>query len=144
MMDAINEQFFKKENITEEEFKYYFELIGKCKDICDSKYIVNGSGKCEILELHLKKVEPSLIKLNGTVYIDKENRIINGNIYIRSNKIVIDMKVERLLVTEDKYYSTLDIFKIKDNKLIRTSCYDYSEKETVTEITDLEIKEKLR
>ena len=77
MMDAIDEQFFKKEKMTEEEFRYYYSIIENCKDICDSKHKVNGNGKCEILQLSLKRIEPSIISLNGIVYIGKENRVIN-------------------------------------------------------------------
>ena len=143
MMNVLDEQFFKKENMTEEEFQYYFEFIENCQDICDSKYKVNGNGKCEILELHLKKIEPSIIQFNGTVYIGKENRCINGSIIVRGKQIAIDMKVERLLVTENKIYSTLDNFKIKPDKIIRTSYYDYKDL-VVTEIENREMKEKLR
>lgn len=142
MIDIRDEQFFKREKMTEEEFKYYYEFIENCKDICDSKYKVDGVGKCEILQLHLKKIDPSIISLHGIVYIGKENRIINGNIYNRDKKTVVEMKVERLLAKEDKNYTTLDSFQSKDNQLIRHSYYNYKD-ETITQIEDKEMKEKL-
>ncbi len=138
MMNAIDEQFFKREKMTEEEFKYYFNLIKKCQDISDSKFKVNDNGKCEILELHLKKINEELIDLTGTVYNGNENRCINGNIHVRPKHIIVEMNVERLMVTENKKYSTLDSFKIKDDGIIRNSFYNCEE------YAKEEIKEKLR
>ena len=143
MMSVVDEQFYIKEHMTEEEFYYYLKLFENCKDICDSNYKVNGNGKCEILRFHLNKVEPGIITLNSIVYIGKENRIVNGYIFERGTKTVIDIYVERLLVNKDKTYRTVDIFKEKDDKLIRTSCYNH-EKETVEEIDKIEMKEKLK
>ena len=142
MMSIIDEQFFRKENMTEEEFMYYFEIIENCKDINDSKYKVNGVGKCEILELHLKKIEPSIIELNGTVYIGKQNRCINGSIIEREKQTIVEIKVERLLVPEDKTYNTLDVFEKDDNKIFRTSYYNYKEPTTI-EIENNKTKERL-
>lgn len=142
MMSIIDEQFFRKENMTEEEFMYYFEIIENCKDINDSKYKVNGVGKCEILELHLKKIEPSIIELNGTVYIGKQNRCINGSIIEREKQTIVEIKVERLLVPEDKIYNTLDVFEKDDNKTFRTSYYNYKEPTTI-EIENNKTKERL-
>lgn len=142
MMSIIDEQFFRKENMTEEEFMYYFEIIENCKDINDSKYKVNGVGKCEILELHLKKIEPSIIELNGTVYIGKQNRCINGSIIEREKQTIVEIKVERLLVPEDKIYNTLDVFEKDDNKIFRTSYYNYKEPTTI-EIENNKTKERL-
>ena len=143
MIDAIDEQFIKREKMTEEEFEHYYRIIENCKDICDSKYKVDGVGKCEILQLHLKKIDPSIISLYAIVYIGEENRIINGNIYNRDKKTVVEMKVERLLAKEDKNYTTLDSFKFKDDQLIRHSYYNY-EDETIIQIENKKIKEKLR
>ena len=142
MMSIIDEQFFRKENMTEEEFMYYFEIIENCKDINDSKFKVNGVGKCEILELHLKKIEPSIIELNGTVYIGKQNRCINGSIIEREKQTKVEIKVERLLVSEDKTYNTLDVFEKEDNKTFRTSYYNYKEPTTI-EIENNKTKERL-
>ena len=142
MMSIIDEQFFRKENMTEEEFMYYFEIIENCKDINDSKYKVNGVGKCEILELHLKKIEPSIIELNGTVYIGKQNRCINGSIIEREKQTIVEIKVERLLVPEDKTYNTLDVFEKEDSKTFRTSYYNYKEPTTI-EIENNKTKERL-
>ena len=142
MMSIIDEQFFRKENMTEEEFMYYFEIIENCKDINDSKFKVNGVGKCEILELHLKKIEPSIIELNGTVYIGKQNRCINGSIIEREKQTIVEIKVERLLVSEDKTYNTLDVFEKEDNKTFRTSYYNYKEPTTI-EIENNKTKERL-
>ena len=142
MIDPIDEQFYIRQNMLEEEFYHYLNLFENCKDICDSNYKVNGNGKCEILEFRLNKVEPGIITLHSIVYIGKENRVVNGYIFERGNKTVIDIYDERLLVNKDKTYRTVDIFKQKDNNLIRISSYN-GEKETVEEIKKAERKERL-
>ena len=143
MMSITDEQFYIKQNMTDEEFYYYLSLFENCKDISDSNYKVNGNGKCEILKIRLNKKEPGIVTISAIVYIGKENRIINGDIFESKNKTVVDIKVERLLVNKDKNYETIDIFKEKDGKLTRTSYYNHENK-TIEEIDKIEIKERLK
>ena len=144
LLDKIlDEQKFPCENMSKEERNYYLNILRNCKDICDSENKVNDIGKCEILQTKLVKKE-SFITFNGVMSISKEKRSISGFIFVEEDNIIVDMKVTRYFDDCHKSYSTLDEFKLEDNKLIRRSQYNYNMDSVIEEIENEEMKGKLR
>ena len=144
LLDKIlDEQSFPCENMSKEERNYYLNILRNCKDICDSENKVNNIGKCEILEAKLVKKE-EFITFNGTMTISSENRSMSGFIFIKEDSVIVDMQVTRYFDEGHKSYSTLDEFKLEDNKLVRRSQYNYNMNSIIEEIENEEMKGKLK
>lgn len=140
---VLEEQNFPCENMSKEERNYYLNILRNCKDICDSDNKVNDIGKCDILQTKLVKKE-DFITFNGVMTISSENRSMSGFIFIKEDSIIVDMQVTRYFDEGHKSYSTLDEFKLKDNKLIRRSQYNYNMERIIEEIENEEMKGKLK
>ena len=144
LRDAIlDEQKFPCENMSIDERNYYLNILRNCKDICNSDNKVNGIGKCKILETRLVKKE-EFIAFNGIMSIYSENRSMSGFIFTKADSIIVDMQVTRYFNEGHKSYSTLDEFKLQDNKLIRRSQYNYNMDSIIEEIENEEMKGKLK
>lgn len=143
----LDEQRFPYEGINLEERNYYLNIIKNCKDIIDSEHKVDGESKSQINELHFKKVNNQVI-INGSLIIGsrtKENRCINGYIFIENNSILVDMHIIRLSNNGAfMEYTVLDEFKIVDGFLRRNSFYNYDMREIEIEINDEIMKGKLK
>ena len=143
LKEILDEQRFPCENMSKEERNYYLNILKNCKDICDSDNKVNGIGKCEILETKLVKKE-EFITFNGIITISSENRSVSGFIFVKEDSIIVDMQVTRYFDVGHKSYSTLDEFKLDNNKLIRRSQYNYNMDSIIEEIENEEMKGKLK
>jgi len=148
LLDTIlDEQRFPYEGMTKEERNYYLNIIRNCKDIVDSEYKIDGIGNCEILQIHFKK-RNNKININGSLVLGtqiKENRTIDGYIFVENNRVIVDMHIIRL--SKDgafMEYTVLDEFKIINDKLIRDSFYNHNMNTTQTEINDEIMKGKLK
>jgi hypothetical protein len=140
---VLDEQRFPYENMSKEERNYYLNILQNCKDICDSENRVNNIGKCEILQTKLVKKE-EFITFNGTMTISNENRSMSGFIFTKEDSVIVDMQVTRYFDDGHKSYSTLDEFKLENDKLIRRSQYNYNMVSVIDEIENEEMKGKLK
>ena len=143
--EILNEQYYRFHDIDKSEGKYYLDIIKHCKDICDTNHVIDGSKNCEIVEMSFKK-EGNKIKVNGSLTIGdkiRENRIIEADMFLDSDKVIVDMLITRLGVSK-KQYRVLDEFSIVDNKLQRRSQYNYDMKSIYTDIDDNEMKGRLK
>ena len=140
---VLDEQRFPCENMSKDERNYYLNILRNCKDICNSENKVNSIGKCEILETRLIKKE-EFITCNGIMTISGESRSMSGFIFIKEDSVIVDMQVTRYFDDGQTSYSTLDKFKLKDNKLIRRSQYNYNMDSIIEEIENEEMKGKLK
>ena len=95
--------------------------------------------------MSLKKNDENDIYAQGSLIINGEVRCIDADIFKDDKKIFIDMHVTRLCnESSKKEYRVLDIFEIQSNKLKRTSEYNYDMKKNINELSDEEIKERLK
>ena len=141
----LDEQYFPYYNMTLEERNFYLKLLRNCKDICSTEQKVNNQDKCEIVEMSLKKNDENDIYAQGSLIINGEVRCIDADIFKDDKKIFVDMHVTRLCnESSKKEYRVLDIFEIQSNKLKRTSKYNYDMKKNINELSDEEIKERLK
>ena len=140
----IDEKYFPYENMSLDERNYYLDIIRNCQDICDTIHKVNGKSKCNLVMMRLKK-DNDLIYMNGAVQIDEENRCIDGYICIKDNNVCSKMSVVRLC-TKDKIkeYEVTDEFYIENGKLMRRSRYDYDINPIYSDISNNEMKGRLR
>lgn len=138
---TLEEQNFPSEGMNTEQRNTYLNIIKHCKDICDSKFLVNDSSKCEIIEMRLKK-DGMQIKINGILNIgSEENRCIDGYIFLYQNRTLVDTHITRLLSDgQILEYTVLDEFKIINGKLIRNSFYNDDMKTIASEIEDVSMK----
>ena len=141
--NVLDEQKFPCEKMSKEERNYYLNILRNCKDICNSDNKVNDTNKCEILECKLIKKE-DFVTFNGSISISSENRSISGFIFVKEDSVIVDMQVTRYFNEAHKSYSTLDEFKLKNNKLIRRSQYNYNMDSVIDEIENEEMKGKLK
>lgn len=141
----LDEQYFPYYNMTLEERNFYLKLLRNCKDICSTEQKVNNQDKCEIVEMSLRKNDENDIYAQGSLIINGEVRCIDADIFKDDKKIFVDMHVTRLCnESSKKEYRVLDIFEIQSNKLKRTSEYNYDMKKNTNELSDEEIKERLK
>ena len=141
----LDEQYFPYYNMTLEERNFYLKLLRNCKDICSTEQKVNNQDKCEIVEMSLRKNDENDIYAQGSLIINGEVRCIDADIFKDDKKIFVDMHVTRLCnESSKKEYRVLDIFEIQSNKLKRTSEYNYDMKKNTNELSDDEIKERLK
>lgn len=133
----LDEQQFPYENMSLEERNHYLNILKQCKDICDSKYEVNGEKQCQLVNMRLKK-DAQQVSLNGTITIGQlENRCIDGYIFLEPSRIIVDMHITRLSPNKELLeYTVLDEFKLQDGKLIRNSYYNHDMKKILAEIDD--------
>ena len=144
LLDKIlDEQKFPCENMSKDERNYYLNILRNCKDICDSEHKINNVSKCELLQVKLVKKE-EFITFNGIMTISGESRSMSGFIFVKEDSIIVDMQVTRYFDERHKSYSTLDEFKLNDNKLIRRSQYNYNMDSIIEEIENEEMKGKLK
>lgn len=145
--DVLNEPYYIFNNIAKEDKKYYLDIIKHCKDICDTNNTVDGSNKCQIVEISMKKTG-NQIEISGSITIGdkvKENRTIEGDMFLEKDKIIVDMLVTRLCTSDKlKKYRVMDEFSIIDNRLQRRSRYNYDIKSIYTDIDDNEMKGRLK
>lgn len=144
----LDEQWFPYEGMTLEERNYYLNIIKNCKDICDTENKVDNVSNCELVELHLKK-NLNTVSFNGSLTIGtdkvRENRTIEGDLFLLKDSVVVDYEIIRLCIEEQpKKYRVLDEFKIENDILKRRSQYNYNMKSIYDNIDNEEMKGKLR
>ena len=124
--EILLEQYFTYINMSEENRNNFINILLHTKDIYDSEKNLEGAkySNFDLLTLHLMNRE-GIVKFNGAVYNDYENRIIDGIIYSKSNKIYVNTTIYRLNdFVSDKEYNVNDTFVFKDGRVIRRSVYD--------------------
>jgi len=145
---TIHDEKFAGNNMKQEERDYCLKILEMCKDISDSDNKVDNSGQCELIRARLKK-EDNIVNVDGFLYIGTpgkgESRYLNADIFFKPNSIIVDMKITRLGVEcENKVYTVLDEFTLKNGKLNRRSVYNYDMKIISEIVENEEMKGKLR
>lgn len=144
LLDRVTyDENFPCENMTKQERSYYLSILRNCKDICDSDNKVDNIGKCEILKMRLVKKD-NVVTTNGVMSIGRESRAISAIIFQEKDSIVVDMQITRYFDEGHKVYTVLDEFSIVDNKLVRKSTYNYDMISKYDEISDEEMKGRLK
>lgn len=146
--EIFQENYFPYQFMNVDERDFCLKILSNCKDISDSNYKVNGTSKCDIVEMRFKK-ENNIIHANGSLTIgdkdNQENRCVDADIFITKDNIIVDMLVTRLMVKdENKEYRVLDEFKLEDDVLKRRSFYTYDMKSIYDSIENDEMKGRLR
>lgn len=140
----LDEKRFPCIGMSKDERNYCLNIIRNCKDICDTENKVNGISKCQIIEMHFRK-ENNDVRISGSLSINNEFRTIEGYLYLEKDRILVDYKITRLCIAnERKIYTVLDEFKLENDILKRRSQYNYNMKSLYTEINDETLKGRLR
>ena len=144
----LKEQNFPYIDMSIDERDFCIKILSLCKDINDSNYKVDNNGKCEIVQMYFKK-QGNVINANGALVLSSssysEKRWIDAYIYTEKEKIVVDMKVERLGIKDkNRVYTVLDEFELKNDKLQRKSCYTYDMKNIYDTVEDEYVKGRLK
>ncbi len=117
-MDILSEVNRAYINMTEEESKFYENLVVNCPEILNSKYKKDGVSKCNIVEMTLKK-DDYKVNANGSLSINGEYRCFDINIYkTEDSKFVLSTNITRLCVSENNNYS-VDYYVTVDNEGIK-------------------------
>jgi|GEM_PF-2670182 len=117
--DIIFEHYFPA-NITKEKQLILLDLIEKTVELSDTVYPIDGIKNGKLISMHLKKEDDDIIYMSGFYNISKENRCLEGEIYIYNNKIYIDSLITRLgeiPSTDKKVYRCMDKFTILKTKI---------------------------
>lgn len=145
--EILFEEKFPAIGLSKEERDTYLNIIRNCKEILDSEHKIDGEGNCEIIQLYLEKINDT-IRFNGDLSIGSkthEVRCIDGYIYTEKGSILVDIHIVRVCVdTLFSEYSTVDEFKIVNNRLVRESYYNYDMKKTRIKINDEGIERKIK
>ena len=146
--EILKEQLFPYLNMSIKERDFCIEVLRNCKDISDSNNKVDGTAKCDLVQMSFSKKDDGIIHANGAISIGTkkpENRCIDADIFISNDSIIVDMLVTRLMV-EDKYkeYRVVDQFKYENNILRRKSFYNYDMKNLYENIDNEEMKGRLK
>lgn len=124
--EILKEQYFPHLFLSVEERDYILNLIINCKDIFDSETGLSRKGT--LVQLSMKK-ENDLIKYNGLLAYETENRCISGYALERKNKIYLNNHIERLCVNDiNKEYDTCDIFIKSEEGYNIESTYSFNNK----------------
>lgn len=128
--EILKEQAFPHIRMSLEERNFYLSLIRNCKDICDTRNRISGTGRCNIIELKFEKTG-DMVRINGVLTIGSdsvhENRCISGFIYRENSSIIVEMNVVRLCSSDKiKEYSVIDKFYLDNEILKRESKYNYT------------------
>lgn len=141
----LDEQKFPCFDMTKEERNQYLNIIHHCKDVCDTENKVGNYSECKIHEMVLRR-DGNAIIFNGILSIgeDKdetfEGRCIRGELYVDKDMILVYMNVERFKNIDQREYSVVDEFKLKNNVLIRKTRYNYLAEEKIEEINNEKMK----
>lgn len=134
---AEREKYFHIYGIEPEEEEKYLYILNNCHELMEPKIKVGSGASGRIVEMNLTKTEEG-IDFSGSVNYSskesiKENRYISGLIFENKQYVYVDMKVERLgNVVGKKTYTTLDKFKMLDNKIVdKTNYYMLEEKNDI-------------
>jgi len=144
------EQYFPYNHMNINERSFYINLLLNTKDISDSEVCINNKSSCkyDFVFLNLSKIQDKYIKFDGVISNDSENRMINGEIFKYSNKYIVRTNVYRCndFISEDnKEYSVLDEFVMKDERVFRKTRYDHGYFESEIELmSEMEVEEYLQ
>jgi hypothetical protein len=117
--DIIFEQYFPA-NISREKQLFLLDLIEKTVELSDTVYPIDGIKNGKLINMHLKKVNDDIIYMSGFYNIGKENRCLEGEIYLYNNKVYIDSLITRLgqiPISEKKMYRSMDKFTLLKTKI---------------------------
>lgn len=117
--DIIFEHHFPT-NISKEKQLILLDLIEKTFELSDTVYPINGIKNGKLISMHLKEVDDNIIYMSGFYNIGKENRCLEGEIYIYNNKVYIDSMITRLgqiPFNDKKVYRCMDKFTLLKTKI---------------------------
>ncbi len=117
--DIIFEHYFPA-NMSKEKQLILLDLIEKTVELSDTVYPIDGMKSGKLISMHLKTVNHDIIYMSGFYNISKENRCIEGEIYIDNNKIYIDSLITRLgeiPIGDKKVYRFIDKFTLLKTKI---------------------------
>ncbi len=117
--DIIFEHHFPA-NISREKQLILLDLIEKTVELTETVYPIDGIKRGKLIRMNLKKLEDNIIHMSGFYNIGRENRCLEGEIYLYNNKIYIDSLITRLggIPSSDrKVYRILDKFTILKTKI---------------------------
>ncbi len=117
--DILFEHYFPA-NIPKEKQLILLDLIEKTVELNDTVYPIDGTKNGKLISMHLKKVNADIIYMSGFYNIGKENRCLEGEIYIYNDKVYIDSLITRLgeiPSNEKKIYRLIDKFTLLKTKL---------------------------
>ena len=146
--EILFEQYFSYKGMTRDQRNFYINLLLHTKEIESSEVYLNNnsSSKYDLQFLNLSE-EDYVIKFDGAISNESENRMIFGDIINMGNKLFVRMNIYRcndLIYGDNKEYSVIDEFVFKNERIIRKSRYDsgYFEAE-VDLFTEMETEEYL-
>lgn len=138
------------ENMTEEERNIYIKVLENCKDICDTENKIGNVGKGEIIKGRLRKEDDKVYFSAFVTYYDleseiRENRCVDGIIYLDNDRLLVDMHVERLCIKDEhKTYMVLDKFYLENDRTVRESSYNYEVKDNYKNDVDIKLGGTIR
>ena len=95
-LDVLEFEHLFPANIPRETHLFILDLIEKTCELSDTVYPINGVKNGCLISLHLKNESDNIIYMSGFFNIDKENRCIEGELYLEKNTIYIDSLITRL------------------------------------------------
>lgn len=117
--DIIFEHYFPA-NIPRGKQLLLLDLIEKTVELSNTVYPIDGIMNGKLISMHLKKLNDNIIYMSGFYNIGKENRCLEGEIYLYNNEVYIDSLITRLgeIPTGDKkIYRTMDKFTLLKTKI---------------------------
>jgi len=117
--DIIFEHYFPA-NIPKEKQLILLDLIEKTVELSDTVYPIDGIKNGKLISMHLKKVKDNIIYMSGFYNIGKENRCLEGEIYLYNNEVYIDSLITRLGAipsSDKKVYRFIDKFTLLKTKI---------------------------
>ena len=117
--DIIFEHHFPT-NIPKEKQLILLDLIEKTVELSDTVYPIDGIKNGKLISMYLKEAGDDIIYMSGFYNIGKENRCLEGEIYIYNNKVYIDSLITRLgeiPSTDKKVYRFMDKFTLLKTKI---------------------------
>ena len=122
----LKEEYFGYKNMTYVERDMCLDYLSHTKDVYNSA-LTNTEFK--IIACTFNKSENGNYTYSGFTTDGKENRSILGEIIISDTKIEIKNNVTRLLINDNKEYTTIDVFNLIDkDEYHQISKYSFDDK----------------
>lgn len=125
--EILLEQFITYNHMSADTRDLCMQLILNSKDLQDSVVPLNENSqrKYKVLSMSLDSLG-HIIKFNGIVVNDSENRYIDGTIIRKGNEYSLYTNVYRLnpcIDEEEKDYSVYEKFTINEDSILRETMY---------------------
>ncbi|MGM9877209.1 MAG: hypothetical protein ACI33S_01040 [Bacilli bacterium] len=125
--EILLEQYITYNNMSKTTRDMCMHLISNIKEVTDSEVVISGNNQrsYSIVSMNFNS-DGYVIKFNGFLTNEDENRFIDGTIVRKANNYYVNTNIYRLdefLDDEDRDYSTHEVFTIKDDKILRKTLY---------------------